>query len=478
MLDKSKTEAMSELPSDIHWMPAWQIREAIVTRRLSATEVTCHFIERIEKLDRKLHSFFTVSGDVALDQARDIDRRIDRGEPVGALAGVPVSIKDQFWTKGIRTTSGSRVYADHIPQEDSLHVARVKAADGVIIGKTATPEFGTFWRTVGRVAPECVNPWDSRRTSGGSSGGAAASVAAGFGPLALGSDSGGSIRLPSAMCGVLGLLPSSGRIPQHGSLGSTLFLSSAGPISRDVRDAANLLQLLARPSAADPLSRSDEAPDYLAGLDLGVAGLRMKWWENDAISGLVQGDVVAGVKKAALGFETLGARFADSVTLDTAGIDEAWKVLDFVDRYATLGERLYADAALRRKLSVYARVRFAEARKVTGVQYSRAVLRRAEFIRSVEKAFESCDVLLSPTLGYVAPVMKSVGPTERIPALVAYTLAVNFAGCTAASIPCGVVAGMPVGLQVIAPPNQEALVLRVCRAFELAWPWAGRKPKV
>ena len=137
MLNRSKTDAMTKLPSDLHWMSAWQIREAIVTRRLSATEVACHFIERIDALDRSLHSFFTVSGEVALDQARAIDRRIDRGEPVGALAGVPVSIKDQFWTRGIRTTSGSRIYADHVPEEDSLHVARMKAADGVIIGKTS-----------------------------------------------------------------------------------------------------------------------------------------------------------------------------------------------------------------------------------------------------------------------------------------------------------------------------------------------------
>ena len=477
MLNKSKTDAMTELPSDLHWMSAWQIREAIVTRRLSASEVACHFIERIDTLDPRLHAFFTVSGEVALDQARAIDRRIDRGEPVGPLAGVPVSIKDQFWTKGIRTTGGSRVYADHVPVEDSLCVARVKAADGLIIGKTSTPEFGMFWRTVGRIAPECVNPWDAKRTSGGSSGGAAASVAAGLGPLAIGSDDGGSIRLPSAMCGVLGVLPSNGRVPRHGALGSTLFFSGVGPITRDVRDAATLLQLLAAPSAADPLCRTDEAPDYLTGLDLGVAGLRLGWWENDDISRLVQGDVIAAARKAALGFETLGARFNDPVTLDTAGIDEAWKVLDFVDRYAALGEKLYTDAALRRKLSPYARVRFAEAKKVTGAKYSRAVLRRAEFIRCIERAFENCDVLLAPTLGYVAPVIKSMGAAERIPALVAYTLPVNLAGYTAASIPCGVVAGMPIGLQVIAPPNQEALVLRVCRAFELAWPWAERRPR-
>jgi Asp-tRNA(Asn)/Glu-tRNA(Gln) amidotransferase A subunit family amidase len=141
-----------------------------------------------------------------------------------------------------------------------------------------------------------------------------------------------------------------------------------GPITRDVRDAATLLQLLVRPSAADPLCRTDEAPDYLTGLDHGVAGLRLGWWEIDDISRFVQGDVVAAARKAALGFETLGARFDDPVTLDTAGIDEAWKVLDFVDRYAALGEKLYMDEALRRKLSPYARVRFAEAKKVTGAK--------------------------------------------------------------------------------------------------------------
>lgn len=473
----NKTDVMANLPSDLNWMSAWQIREAIVMRRVSATEVTKHFIDRIEALDRRLHAFFTLSADVALDQAKAIDRRIERGEPVGPLAGVPVSIKDQFWTKGIRTTGGSRIYADHVPDQDSLHVARVKAADGVIIGKTATPEFGTFWRTTGRVAPECVNPWDPRCTSGGSSGGAAASVAAGFGPLALGSDSGGSIRLPSAMCGVLGVLPSHGRVPCHGSFGSALFLSGVGPICRDTRDAAILLQLLAQPSVDDPLCRIDQPPDYLAQLDKGIAGLRLGWWENQSISSQVDAAVIAAIKKAAFGFGSLGATIVDgAVTFDTQGIDEAWRVLDFVDRYAALGETLYTDATTRRKLTQYARERFAWSKRVSGVDYSRAIRRRAEFIRSFEAAFRKCDLVLSPTLGFTAPVIESVGPAQRIPALVAYTLAVNLAGYTAASIPCGFVDGLPVSLQVIAPPNQEALVLRAARAFEQAWPWTERKP--
>jgi Asp-tRNA(Asn)/Glu-tRNA(Gln) amidotransferase A subunit family amidase len=469
---------MTDLPTELHWAPAWQIREAIVAKRLSATEVARHFIARIEHLDQRTHAFITLAAEDALAQAEAIDRRIHRGEAVGPLAGVPVSVKDQLWTKGIRTTGGSLIYADHVPEQDSLHVTRVKAADGVIIGKTNTPEFGMFWRTVGRIAEECLNPWDPKRTAGGSSGGAAASVAVGFGPLALGTDAGGSIRLPSAMCGVLGVLPSNGRVPRHGSFGSTLFFSGVGPICRDTRDAAILLQLLAQPSVDDPLCRMDAAPDYLAQLDEGIAGLRLGWWEDQSISSNVDAGVVAAIRKAAFGLGSLGADFVDDVvTLDTQGVDEAWRVLDFVDRYAALGETLYCDEAARSKLTDYARERFVWSSGVSGAGYSRAVRRRAEFIRSFEAAFENCDLVLSPTLGFTAPVIESVGPAQRIPALVAYTLAVNLAGFTAASIPCGFVDGMPIGLQVIAPPNQEALVLRAARAFEQTWPWTERKPQ-
>jgi len=477
MPGRARIIVTNELPADLHWASAWQLREAVVTRRLSAVEVTRHFIERTARLDERTHAFFTLAADAALVQAEDIDRRIHRGEPVGPLAGVPISVKDQLWTKGIRTTGGSLVYVDHVPEQDSLHVLRVKAADGVIIGKTSTPEFGMFWRTVGRVAPECLNPWDPKRTAGGSSGGAAASVAAGFGPLALGTDAGGSIRLPAAMCGVLGVLPSNGRVPRHGSFGTTLFFSGVGPICRDTRDAAILLQLLAQPSVEDPLCRLDAAPDYLAQLDQGIAGLRLGWWEDRSVAREVDAAVIAAIRAAAFGLGSLGAHLVDdAVTFDTDGIDKAWRVLDFVDRYAALGEALHGDPAARSKLTAYAQERFAWAKDVSGADYSRAVRRRAEFIRSFESAFRDCDLVLSPTLGFTAPLIDSVGPAERIPALVAYTLAVNLAGFTAASIPCGFVDGLPIGLQVIAPPNQEALVLRAARAVEQAWPWTERKP--
>ena len=455
----------------------WQLRGAIVNRKISAVETTRFFLDRITAVDSEIHSFITVAAEPALRQAADIDRRIGRGEQVGALAGIPVSIKDQFWTKGIRTTGGSSVFRDYVPIEDSIHVARIKAADGIVIGKTNTPEFGMYWRTVGSVAPECVNPWDISRTSGGSSGGAAASIAAGMGPLALGSDSGGSIRLPSAMCGVVGLVPSHGRVPRSGGFGSEMLLSTVGPLASNVRDAATLLQLFAEPADVDPFCRRDPAPDYLATLEDCIDGLSLAWWNYEAISERVSRDVVETARTAALRLAGHGARMApEPVTLDTEGVDDAWQVLDFVDAFASRGERLCADPATRDLLTPYVKTRFADAAKVTGAMYSRAVRRRAVFIREMERVFADCDLLLSPTLGVPAPAIDPNDITQRIPAIVAYTLPVNFAGYTAATVPCGFVDGLPVGLQIIGRPNEEALVLRACRAFERALPWKQIRP--
>jgi Asp-tRNA(Asn)/Glu-tRNA(Gln) amidotransferase A subunit family amidase len=455
----------------------WQLRDAIINRKISAVETARYFLDRIAAVDSEIHSFITVAAEPALRQAADIDKRIGRGEKVGRLAGIPVSIKDQFWTKGIRTTGGSSVFRDHVPVEDSIHVARIKAANGIVIGKTNTPEFGMYWRTVGSVAPECVNPWDRSRTAGGSSGGAAASVAAGLGPLALGSDAGGSIRLPSAMCGVFGLLPSKGRVPRHGGFGSAMFFSGIGPIARDVRDAAHLLQVLAEPASFDPFCRLDAAPDFLGGLEKGIEGVRMAWWDYPEIADRVSQEVLAAAGMAASEFAGLGARMAAGpVVLDTEGVDDAWKVLDFVDRYADLGEGLCADPGSSALLTPYARTRFADAAKISGTTYARAVRRRAGFIREMERVFADCDLLLSPTLGVPAPIIDRNDITQRIPAIVAYTLPVNFAGYTAATVPCGFVRGLPVGLQIIGRPNEEALVLRACRAFERASPWKQNRP--
>ena len=466
------------LENDIHWQPAWRLRALVASGESSAEEITRLLLERIARHDGGIHSFLTVAGDMALAEARAVDRRIAAGEKLGPLAGVPVTIKDQFFTRGLRTTSGSKAFVDHVPEWDSNCAARIRAAGGVILGKTNTPEFGMYWRTVGLISEECRNPWDRKKTSGGSSGGAAAALASGFGPLAIGSDSGGSIRLPSAQCGIYGFLPSFGRVPRHGGLGSAVFCTAVGPMARDVRDAATLLQVIAEPMPEDPFCRTDTPPDYLSSLENGIEGVRATWWDNRFAQGFTDPEVLRTVRAAAELITDFGADLRnEAVVLATEGLDEAWRVLEFVDRHATLGEQLMRDEATFSQLTPYARTRFEWASEVTGSQYSLAVMRRAEFIRHMDGLFAETDLILAPTIGITSPVIDPNDMTQRIPALVSYTLPVNVAGYCAASVPCGFVGGMPVGLQIIGRPNEEALVLRASRQFEKALSWNARHPQ-
>ncbi|SEM09905.1 aspartyl-tRNA(Asn)/glutamyl-tRNA(Gln) amidotransferase subunit A [Xaviernesmea oryzae] len=463
---------------NIEWQSAWALRAKIQSGKLSSEDLTRALLDRVRRLDGRINAFITVDEDQALAEARAVDADIAAGRPLGPLAGVPVTIKDQYFTRGLRTTGGSRLLQDHIPDHDSIHVSRIRAAGGVILGKTNTPEFGMYWRTAGNVAPECLNPWDTTRTSGGSSGGAAAALAMGFGPLALGSDAGGSIRLPSAQCGVFGLLPSRGRVPRHGGFGSTIFFSAIGPMTRDVRDAATLLSVIAGPMKGDVFCRTDAPPDYVDALENGIDGVRIAWWDNIAAADFSDPDVVSTVRAAGRQAEKFGAVMSDmDIVLETEDVDEAWRVLDFVDRHADLGEAIMADPEKAALLAPYASSRFEWAATVTATGYSRAVRRRAEFIRHLEEVFEETDLLISPTIGIVSPVVDPNDLTLRIPSLVSYTLPISFAGYCAASIHCGFVRGMPVGLQIIGRPNEEALVLRASRQFEKALKLGNRHPE-
>ena len=458
--------------SDLQWAGAAALSHEIRAKRISARAVTADLLARIDRFDSALNSFITRPGAEALAEAETVDAALADGRDPGRLAGVPVTVKDQIFTKGLRTTGGSSVYADYVPTEDSIHVARLRAAGAVVTGKTNTPEFGMYWRTIGNVARECLNPWDRRRTAGGSSGGAAAALAAGFGPVALGSDAGGSIRLPSAQCGVFGLLPSLGRVPRHGGFGSSHFFSCVGPMAREVRDAARLLSVIAQPYEDDPFCRLDTPPDYLAGIEDGIAGQRIGWWDNVAADGFSDPRILAATREAFALFGTLGATLIDdALRFDTTGVDEAWKVMDFADRYASLGQDIMADPDKAAHLAPYARTRFDWSATLPASDYSRAIDRRWRLIRDLDTLFRDVDLLVSPTLGIISPVVDPNDLTLRIPALVSYTLPVNMAGYCAASVPCGFVDGLPIGMQIIGRPNEEARVLQAARAFEKARPW-------
>jgi Asp-tRNA(Asn)/Glu-tRNA(Gln) amidotransferase A subunit family amidase len=463
-------------PEPLTWLTAHELRDLVVRRLVSPVEIVEHFLARIQDVDSSLHSFLTVAADLAINDARAAESAVQSGAELGPLFGVPISIKDLFWTRGMRTTAGSLVYRDFVPAEDSVHAERVRAAGAIIVGKTNLPEFALFPRTINRLGPECLNPWDLSRSAGGSSGGAAASAAAGLTPIAVASDGGGSIRIPAAFCGVFGLYPSFGRVPKHGGFGGTLFFSGVGPISRDVRDAAILLQVLAGSDPRDPSSRKDRPPDYLESFDQGVAGKRFVWVGQSGELSELDDRVVGRARTAALRFRELGATVDNSpIGFGSEEWMEAFYVIMNADRYAAIGQELYEDPHRRGQLSEYARDHFARSGSISGVDYSRALQKRFFVIDFFERLFGDADFLLSPTVGTLP---SSVNQNITRKPLVANTFMVNFAGYAAASLPCGFVDGLPVGLQIIARPNQEAALLQASRAFEVLQPWAGQRPAI
>ncbi|MXP23537.1 amidase [Gordonia sp. HNM0687] len=469
---------------DLTWEPAWRLREMMVAKEVSPVEVTEHFLRRIDKLESTLHAFITVDADGALKQAAAVEKKILAKEEVGPLAGVPLGIKDQFWTKGLRTTGGSLAFDDYVPEEDSVHAERMRSADAVILGKTNTPEFGLYPRTVNRVAGECRNPWDPSRTSGGSSGGSAAAVAAGMMPTAVASDGGGSIRLPAAYCGLFGMHPSSGRVPRHGSFGGSLTTSGVGPVARDVRDATIMFSVLAGQDPRDPSCVLIDPPDYLSELESGITGLRVGWTESYGWDGSAPGNAeyVAMARRAADRFAELGAT-VEAVDLDLGDNSWASHVLSGADRYAALGESIHQDPARWEKLTMYSAGTFAQASTTSAADYSRAVQKQFGARRRLTEAMEGYDLLLTPTTALPAQAatgLDTVGLDDPAANLAYYgfTEPINFTGFTAASVPCGFIDGLPVGLHVIGRPNDESLVLRASRAFEAAFPWADRRPDV
>jgi Asp-tRNA(Asn)/Glu-tRNA(Gln) amidotransferase A subunit family amidase len=462
---------------ELAWLPAWRLAALVRERELSPVEVVDAFLERIAELEPRVHAFLTLDEEGARVRARDLERELVAGADPGPLCGVPVSIKDQIWTAGLRTTAGSRVFAAHVPTVDSPCVARLRDAGAVVVGKTNTPEFGLFWRTANLIAPETVNPWDEERTAGGSSGGAAVTAALALTPVALGADGAGSIRLPAAFCGVVGLHPTLARVPRFGVFDGGIHFTGIGPLTRDVRDAALAQRVVSGPDPRDPTCLPEPPEDYEAGLDAGVDGLRLVWWESTATMPTRDDRVAAAARAAA---EALaGGRLDESdLGIDVDRFYVPFHTMSSADRYARIGQQQHAydDPALRSLLTPGTRDRFEEGRRVTGAEYSRAVSARFLAQAQLARAFREHDLILTPTTPFVAPPIPAGDLQSRPAEISAYTFLVNFTGATAATVPCGEVDGLPVGLQVIGPPGAEARVLQACRALEQARPWADRRP--
>ena len=467
---------------ELAFAPGYQLRGLLDSREVSSVELTEMFLGRIEELNPILNAFLTVCGEEAVASARQADDRIGRGDGGGPLLGIPVSIKDLEVTKGIRSTMGSLAYRDYVPKIDSITSERVRRSGAVILGKTNTPEFGLLGTTENRLGDACRNPWNTDRTSGGSSGGAAAALVAGLCTLATGSDGGGSIRIPASFCGVYGIKPTLGRVAKYGGVGnaSPNFTSQSGPLARNVRDAATLLQALAGYDSRDMTAMREEPPDFVAAVAQSLEGLRVAW-SVDLGYAAVDAEVARIAAEGARVFEDLGC------VVEEPQISLQHPIEYFMTIFSTGAYVSYKDLYEQKRglLTNYVRGNLALGESTTGEEFVKAMLAYQRVRSQADDIMEEYDLLLTPTMSVPA---FQVGQFPRVidgqsvdPRLgyMPYTPVFNLTGQPAASVPCGFTEdGMPIGLHIVGRRGEEETVLRASAAFEEARPWAHLRPPV
>jgi len=443
-------------------------------REISPLELTRFMIERAERLQPQLNAFITITGELALSQAREATEEIAKGSYRGPLHGIPLSLKDLFDVRHIRTTAGSRILRNYRPRRNAAVVDRLLGSGCVILGKTNLHEFAFGATSVNPHYGPVRNPWDPARISGGSSGGSAAAVAAGLCVASLGTDTGGSIRIPAAACGCVGLKPTHGLVPLDGVIPLAPSLDHVGPITRCVEDAATILEVIARDGTA-----ARRRGKMLHGLRQGAEGLRIgipKQYFFDRL----RRDVRRVVLTAISCFQDVGAKL---VEIDLPGMNETGELAAGI----TVAEAMaYHWKWLQTRAEDYGedlRARMMESLEMPAVAYLHCQERRQAYAERVTRAMDVCDVLAGPTLPIPACFIQD---TEVAPgasresvrnALLRLTRPANLAGLPAISIPCGFSSeGMPVGLQLIGPRFGESTLLRAAWSYERSTPWHTKFP--
>ncbi|MBX3623820.1 MAG: amidase [Rhizobacter sp.] len=469
-------------------MDAVSLAKRIRSKELSATEVTEAVLRRMEVLEPHIHAFCTPTPDVARAAAKAVDAQIAKGEPIGPLAGVPIGIKDLVATKGIKTVMGSKLYEEFIPDEDDIVVERLKAAGAVIIGKTNVPEFGYSGVGHNPVFETTRNPWNLAMTSGGSSAGSGASVATGVAPFAIGSDGGGSVRIPSAHCGLYGIKASMGRVAlypgcrdeRYPGVSSWETLEHIGPMSRTVADSALMLSVIAGPDPRDRYSIPAADFDYLeAAQPSSLKGLRIAYSEDWGYAA-VDPEVRRVVSEAVAVFEReLGCHVERA--------NPGWRS----DAGATFWTLVAADTDLTgmRKLiagrehEISPHLVDLVMKPWTGADFTDAHTQRKAICNTMWRFMSNYDLLITPTLAVPPFPVHMQGPEiiegrmGRNADWLCFTFPANLTGQPAASIPAGFTKdGLPVGLQIIGRHLDDRTVLKASAAFEQARPWAHKWP--
>ncbi|MED5401566.1 MAG: amidase family protein, partial [Planctomycetota bacterium] len=379
------------MPTEPIWqMTAVAISSAVRSGEISAVEVTEAILERIESVDTHLNAFCTSMADSARATALSIDEQVSRGEDPGRLAGVPISIKDNLYIEGERTTFGSKWFEDNVTSEDTPLVARLREAGAVLIGRTNSPEFGWKGATDNLVFGTTRNPWNTDRTPGGSSGGASAAVAAGMGPVGIGTDGGGSIRIPAAFCGLFGIKASFGRVPNYPAT-TVDSLRHKGPLTRTVGDAALVLDVIAGPDDRDSLSLPADTISYSEVLEEGISGWKIAY-SPDMGFGEVDPEVASLCAAAAERFSETGAT-VETVSLDWPDPYECWNIYFYGGIAGSLGPRLAAEGD---QLDPGLKALVDEGVKLSGGEFARAALDRFAYWQQVVALYEDYDLLVTP----------------------------------------------------------------------------------
>jgi amidase len=461
--------------TELAFSPASKQARLIRDGRVSSVELTELYLERIARIDPEVNSFVTVRGEEAIADAR----AADASREAAPFRGVPIAVKDLTATAGIRTTYSSRAFADNIPDFDTAVVRRLREAGFVILGKTNTPEFGTVAFTESELNGATRNPWNLERTPGGSSGGAAAALAAGLTPLAHGTDGGGSIRIPASCCGLFGLKPSRGRV-STAPFPSLEGLSTSGPITRSVADAAALLDVLAGYELGDPWWAPPPERPFADEPGAPVGRLRVAVTVSPPVDVPVHADCIAAVEAAAALLETLGHETFESTP--------PWSGAGLLDAFIAVwqvGPTLFpVDPGLLTPLN---RGLAESARQTSAADYANAVLHLHTAARSIVAFWEHADIVLTPTLA-LPPVpigwqeegvSGAIEQLRRNTEFTPFTAVANLTGLPAMSLPLHWSDdGLPIGVQAIGPPAGDAILLRLAAQIEEARPWTDRRPPI
>ena len=462
--------------SELPFLSASELSRRIASREVSPVDAAEAYLDRIDDLDFKFNAYLTVARDMAMDAARNAEREIAAGNHRGPMHGVPVAVKDQFLSAGIRSTGGSRILVDNVPEEDATVIANLKNAGAVLLGKTNLTEFAITGFSHRYSTPR--NPWDLNTYAGGSSSGSGAATGAYLCATSLGEDTGGSIRFPATWCGLVGLRPTWGLVSRYGVMRGVWSMDTVGPISRTVEDAAITLGAIAGHDPKDGHTSTATVPDYQAALNRGIDGLRIGVVTEQMDSELVDGDVRNAVGRAIAVLGELGATVEEvSLPLSAVAgpISGALLAVEPANNHAKW---------VRENLSDYGhdvRVLLQTGSVMPASYYNKALKIRELIRRQVLGALESYDALVFPTSGRGAqpieddPPVTSKETSSRLPYLL--TRLFNLASCPAMSVPCGFDdRGMPVGLQIGGKPFSEETLFRIGHAYEQATDWHTRRP--